>query len=173
MTAFAVRSAAPFTASLAAPAAPEAAPAKLEATPDAAPATLEAAPEAAPAIPEAALDAAPASPEAALRAAPALVAAALFNVDVATPITSLPVVRVSNMVRPAPISRAGTGLARAESLKAFRIDRPLSLTSAMASPDRADGATPSRSWPSVSARPMRAASASRCNWALDVMTGSP
>jgi len=100
-------------------------------------------------------------------------AAALFSVDVAAPITSLPVVRVSNMVRPAPISRAGTGLARAESLKAFRIDRPLSLTSAIASPERADGATPSRSWPSVSARPMRAASASRCNWALDVMTGSP
>ena len=86
MTAFAVRSAAPFIASLEAPAAPEAAP------------------EAAPAIPEAALEAAPASPEAALRAAPALVAAALLKVDVAAPITSLPVVRVSNMVRPAPIS---------------------------------------------------------------------
>ena len=144
MTALAVRSAAPFTASLAAPA------------------TLEAA-----------LEAAPATPEAALRAASAPVAAALFKVEVATPITSLPVVRVSNMVRPAPISRAGTGLARAESLNALRIDRPLSLTSAMASPERADGATPSRSWPSVSARPTRAASASRCNWALDVMTGSP
>src|SRR5882757_10718294 len=142
MTAFAVRSAAPFTASLVAPA-------TVDATPDAAPATLEAALEAEPASPEAALEAAPATPAAALRAAPAPLAAALFRVDVAAPITSLPVVRVSNMVRPAPISRAGTGLARAESLKAFRIDRPLSLTSAMASPERADGATPSRSWPSV------------------------
>jgi TRAP-type C4-dicarboxylate transport system substrate-binding protein len=43
----------------------------------------------------------------------------------------------------------------------------------IASPERADGATPSRSWPSVSARPTRAASASRCNWKVDVMTGSP
>ncbi len=117
----------------------------LEATPDAAPATLEAAFEAAPAIPEAAVEAAPATPAAALRAAPAPVDAALFRVELATPITSLPVVRVSNMVRPAPISSAGTGLARAESASDFRIDRPLSLTRAMASPERADGATPSRS----------------------------
>ena len=162
MTALAVRSVTPFTASLAAPATPEAAPATLPAAPRAAPATLEAA-----------LEAAPATPEAALRAASTPVAAALFRVEVATPITSLPVVRVSNMVRPAPISSAGTGLARAELASDFRIDRPLSFTRAIASPERADGATPSRSWPSVSARPTRAASASRCKWALDVMTGSP
>ena len=54
-----------------------------------------------------------------------------------------------------------TGLSLVRSLSDLTSERPVSLASASASPDSADGAMPLRSWPSVSASPTRAASASR------------
>ena len=131
----------------------------------------EAVGEAAEAAVAAALDALAVVADAALRAASAPVAAALFNVELATPMTSEPVVRVSSMVRPAPISNAGTGLARACSARVLNSERPLSFTRAMASVDSAEGARPSRNWPSVSASSTRLASASRCRRAVEVMYG--
>ena len=163
------RAAAPVTAPATADEAVDAAPAAFAAALEAA----EAAPEAADAMPAATPDATPAAADAAPFAAPAPVAAALLIAELATPITSPPVVLVSSMVRPAPISSAGMGLARACSASDLTRDSPLSLTRVMTSPDSAEGAIPSRSWPSVSARPTRTLSASRCNWALEVMSGSP
>ena len=98
---------------------------------------------------------------------------AVLSAEVAVAITSAPVVRVSIMVRPAPISRAAPGLVRADSARLFTTERLLSRRTPTSSAERAEVVMPSRSWPRVLDRPARWASASRWSWALSLMSGSP